>query len=259
MFLTVDVGNTQTTLGLLTQDGAVVEKWRMETRHTDTADTLEARIRAFFAMRDCSLAAISKTAIATVVPSLLHSWCRCLTRISGCEPHVVRAATLAPDIIDVPDPSAVGADRAANAVEALRLYGYPCIVVDFGTATNIDVIDARGRFVGGVISPGLMLSAESLFTRAARLSNVPIQMPDSVIGGTSETALQSGLVIGVAAQAEGLVARIKRELGVDECPVVATGGLASTVSQATDCFTSVDPDLTLRGIYQIYKIECEEA
>jgi type III pantothenate kinase len=224
----------------------------METRHTDTSDLLEARIRDFFAMRGCDLGEISQVGVATVVPILLHSWQVCLERMFGHKPFIVRAQDLPASCVGVHHASQVGADRVANAIEAKRCYGAPCMVVDFGTATNIDVIDASGAFIGGVIAPGLMLSAESLFTRAARLSNVPIQLPPSTIGATSETALQSGLIIGTAAQCEGLVARIKAELNAPDCPVIATGGLARTVSQATSVFTSLDPYLTLRGIYQIY-------
>ena len=152
----------------------------------------------------------------------------------------------------MPEPRSVGADRIANAVAARADYGAPVIVVDFGTATNIDVVDATGAYRGGTISPGLIISASALFERAAKLSSVPIEAPVSVLGDTTETAVQSGLVIGAAAQAEGLVARIKAELDIESAPVVGTGGLARTVSQATDVFDSIDPDLTLRGIRDIW-------
>lgn len=151
------------------------------------------------------------------------------------------------------NPAKVGADRIANAVAAIKSYGAPVIVVDFGTATNIDVVDREGAYRGGTIAPGLMLSAEALFARAAKLSSVPIAAPPHALGDSTETALQSGLVIGAAAQAEGLVARIKDEMGMPEATVVGTGGLARTVSVATDLFDAVDPDLTLRGIREIWQ------
>ena len=151
----------------------------------------------------------------------------------------------------MPLPRQVGADRIANAVAARNTYGAPVIVVDFGTATNIDVVDEGGAYRGGAISPGLMLSANALFSRAAKLASVPIEAPAHALGSTTEEALQSGLVIGAAAQAEGLVARIRAELGAPEATVVATGGLARTVAQATDVFDAIDPDLTLRGIREI--------
>ena len=152
----------------------------------------------------------------------------------------------------MPDPRQVGADRIANAIAARGTYGSPVIVVDFGTATNIDVVDQRGRYRGGAISPGLMLSANALFSRAARLASVPIEAPARTLGNSTESALQSGLVVGAAAQAEGLVARIRAELGAPDATVVGTGGLAGTVAQATDLFDAVDPDLTLRGIREIW-------
>ena len=126
------------------------------------------------------------------------------------------------------------------------------IVVDFGTATNIDVVDATGAYRGGAISPGLMLSANALFSRAAKLASIPIEAPVHALGDGTEAALQSGLVIGAAAQAEGLVARIQAELGEPRATVVGTGGLARTVAQATDLFDAIDPDLTLRGIREIW-------
>ena len=125
-------------------------------------------------------------------------------------------------------------------------------MVDFGTATNIDVVDRAGAYRGGTIAPGLILSAEALFARAAKLSSVPIEAPAHALGDSTETAVQSGLVIGAAAQAEGLVARIKAELDIADATVVGTGGLARTVSVATDLFDVVDPDLTLRGIREIW-------
>ena len=141
----------------------------------------------------------------------------------------------------------------ANAIAGMRTYGAPVIVVDFGTATNIDVVDRDGAYRGGTIAPGVMLSADALFSRAAKLSSVPIEAPDHALGDSTETAVQSGLVIGAAAQAEGLVARIKKELDIEDATVVGTGGLARTVSVATDLFDAVDSDLTLRGIRDIWE------
>ena len=153
----------------------------------------------------------------------------------------------------MPHPERVGADRIANAVAARDRYGSPVVVVDFGTATNIDVVDDSGAYRGGAISHGLMLSENALFERAAKLSSIPIEAPASALGDDTESAVQSGLVIGAAAQAEGLVARILQEPGIGGAKIIATGGLAKTVSVATDVFDVVDPELTLRGIYLIWK------
>ena len=252
MFLSSDVGNTQTTIGLFADGGSFQHGWRLATNRADTSDELRERLHGYFAMDHFDLSLVSDAAIASVVPVLTRAWCRCLQKVLGRSPVRVGADTPHTLPVDMPNPSTVGADRIANAVAAINTYGAPVIVVDFGTATNIDVVDARGSFRGGAIAPGLMLSAGALFSRAAKLSSVPIEAPAQALGNTTETAVQSGLVIGAAAQAEGLVARIKRELAIEDAPVVATGGLARTVAQATDLFTAVDPDLTLRGIREIW-------
>ena len=223
MFLAIDVGNTQATLGLFDGSGSLVHGWRMATSHTDTSDSLHARLWSYFAKDGLSLGCVD----ADGMP------------------------------IEMAQPQTVGADRIANAIAARRTYGDPVIVVDFGTATNIDVVDQLGRYRGGAISPGLMLSAGALFSKAARLASIPVEAPAHALGDTTETAIQSGLVIGAAAQAEGLVARIRSELGpgAERATVVGTGGLARTVSRATSLFDVIDPDLTLRGIREIWMHE----
>lgn len=252
MFLAIDVGNTQTTLGLFREDGSLAHGWRMSTDASDTADMLHARLLSFFAKDGLALDDASEAGVASVVPALERAWKRCLTAHLGKAPLVVRASEGYGMEVAMPDPRQVGADRIANAIAARSTYGSPVIVVDFGTATNIDVVDQRGRYRGGAISPGLMLSANALFSRAARLASVPIEAPARTLGDSTESALQSGLVVGAAAQAEGLVARIRAELGAPDATVVGTGGLAGTVAQATDLFDAVDPDLTLRGIREIW-------
>ena len=252
MFLSIDVGNTQTTIGRFDDEGAFAHGWRLATNRVDTSDELRERLHGYFSMDGFDLTLVTDAAIASVVPVLTRAWFRCLQKILGYDPMRIGADTPHTLRIDMPNPTTVGADRIANAMAAINTYGAPVIVVDFGTATNIDVVDATGSFRGGAIAPGVMLSASALFSRAAKLSSVPIEAPAAALGSTTETAVQSGLVIGAAAQAEGLVARIKRELQIQDAPVVATGGLARTVAQATDLFTAVDPDLTLRGIREIW-------
>lgn len=251
MFLAVDVGNTQTTIGLIDRKGVMVGHWRTKTDRLDTADELAVRLCGLLGSMGYSIDVVDAVAVASVVPPLVRGWRVSLGRL-GLKPLMIDSAELSPIPIHMPNPAQVGADRIANGCEALAKYGAPTIVVDFGTATNIDVVDQEGAFVGGVIAPGVMLSAQALFERASKLSSTPIALPPHVIGRDSEEALQSGIVIGAAAMAEGLVARIKAELGVDQCPVVATGGLARTVGGATQCFTAIDPNLTLRGIHRIW-------
>ncbi|MBM6774686.1 type III pantothenate kinase [Olsenella profusa] len=252
MFLAIDVGNTQTTLGLFDEAGALARGWRMSTDATDTSDMLHARLFSFFMKDGMELARVAEAGVASVVPALERAWRKCLEAHLGHRPLVVRPGEPYGMEIAMPNPRQVGADRIANAIAARTTYGAPVIVVDFGTATNIDVVDELGRYRGGAISPGVMLSAGALVSRAARLASVPIEAPEHALGDTTETAMQSGLVIGAAAQAEGLVSRIKDELGAPNATVVATGGLARTVGAATSLFDAIDPDLTLRGIREIW-------
>lgn len=292
MILSIDVGNTQTTIGLI-EDGEVRHRWRLKTDRDDTSDELHARLRDFLGLRDLSLGFVDAAAVASVVPILTTMWRIALEDALGETPFLVRGNRDCCMPIAMPYPEQVGADRIANAVEARDTYGAPAIVVDFGTATNIDVVDGSGRYRGGCIAPGLMLSASALFAHAAKLASTPIEVPPAAIGDTTEHAIQSGLVLGVAAQAEGLVARIKSQLAeeaeqrvLDEartvgemrapgepttpdaetaeraaaartaafaCPVVATGGLSRIIGEATDLFDTVDLDLTLRGIWRIWQ------
>ena len=259
MFLAIDVGNTQSTLGLFDDAGSLVRGWRMSTTSTDTSDMLHSRLWGFFAKDGLSLDVVTGAGVASVVPALERAWRRCLQAHLGHDPLVVSACRSYGMDIAMPNPRQVGADRIANAIAARITYGSPVIVVDFGTATNIDVVDASGAYRGGAISPGLMLSAGALFSRAAKLSSIPIEAPERALGDSTEAALQSGLVIGAAAQAEGLVARIQSELGEPRATVVGTGGLARTVAKATEVFDAIDPDLTLRGIREIWLREQGQA
>ena len=259
MFLAIDVGNTQSTLGLFDDAGSLVRGWRMSTTSTDTSDMLHSRLWGFFAKDGLSLDVVTGAGVASVVPALERAWRRCLQAHLGHDPLVVSPGRSYGMDIAMPNPRQVGADRIANAIAARITYGSPVIVVDFGTATNIDVVDASGAYRGGAISPGLMLSAGALFSRAAKLSSIPIEAPERALGDSTEAALQSGLVIGAAAQAEGLVARIQSELGEPRATVVGTGGLARTVAKATEVFDAIDPDLTLRGIREIWLREQRQA
>ena len=253
MFLSIDVGNTQTTLALFDPEGTCVRQWRMATTPADTADQLQERVYGYFEMCGMKLADVADAALASVVPILTNEWMRALTNALGDEPLLIDAKRDCGIEVGLPNPAQAGADRIANALAVKLSYGAPVIVVDFGTATNIDVVDADGVFRGGAIMPGILLSAQALFARAAKLSSVPLVMPPHALGDSTETAVQSGIVIGAAAQAEGLVNRIKEELGSPDAFVVGTGGYARTIAEATDLFDAIDPDLTTRGIYQIWR------
>ena len=253
MFLAIDVGNTQSTLGLFDEGGRLVRGWRMSTNATDTSDMLHSRLWGYFGKDGLDLGAVTDAGVASVVPALERAWRRCLETHLGHDPLVVSACRSYGMDIAMPNPRQVGADRIANATAAVKYYGAPAIVVDFGTATNIDVVDDEGYYIGGAIAPGLRISMDALVSRAARLSSVPLEAPAHAIGTNTVEAVQSGAVLGTAAMAEGLVARIKRELGAADATVIATGGLAPVIAGSTDVFDAVDSQLTLRGICEIYR------
>lgn len=249
MLLAIDMGNTQTALGLF-DENELIRSWRMPTDRSFTADELHVRLLGYLQMYGLPIDCIDAVAFAGVVPQLSREWRMAAERIA------LRTIAVGPDTaaatkLHAPNPSEVGADRIANAVAAEKYYGAPSIVVDFGTATNIDVVDRDGYYIGGTIAPGLRISMDALVARAARIASIPLEVPERAIGRTTTEAVQSGAILGTAAMVEGLIARIKRELDAPEACVVATGGLAGMVADATDTFDAVDQQLTLKGIAEI--------
>lgn len=251
MLLAIDMGNTQTALGLFDNE-ELLHSWRMPTDRTFTKDELHVRLLGYFHKDGFDLAQVNAIAFAGVVPQLMREW-EGVAEVLNARLVVVGGATASVTSIDAANPAEVGADRIANATAAAALYGSPSIVVDFGTATNIDVVNEQGAYIGGCIAPGIRVSLDALTARAARLASVPLEAPEQTVGRNTVEAVQSGTVIGAAAMAEGLVARIKRELGRDDARVIATGGLARVVAEATDVFDVVDPQLTIKGICEIYR------
>lgn len=255
MLLAIDMGNTQTALGLFDND-ELVRAWRMPTDRSFTADELHVRLLGYFRMYDMHLDCVDAIAFAGVVPQLSRAW-RTVARRLSAEVVVVGMDTMDVTKVHAPNPAEVGADRIANAVAAETFYGAPAIVVDFGTATNIDVVDSDGYYIGGAIAPGLRISMDALTARAAKLASVTLEAPQHTIGSTTVEAVQSGAVVGAAAMAEGMVARIKAELERPDARVIATGGLAGVVAGSTDAFDVVDNQLTLKGICEIYRRACK--
>src|SRR6188472_3421195 len=219
MLLAIDVGNTSTVFGLF--DGVeLTDHWRIATERQKSGDELGALYRSFV-----DLAEVRGIALASTVPQLIRSYGEFAERYTSATLLEVGPGVKTGIPIRYDDPREVGPDRIANAVGAAERYGAPCIVVDFGTSTNFDIVSAAGEFVGGVLAPGIEISMDALSQRAARLLKVDFAEPPSVIGKTTSQALQSGLVFGFAGQVDGIVGRIRAELGA-EAPVVATGGLA---------------------------------
>ena len=250
MFFAVDVGNTQTVMGLY--DGSqLLARWRVATVKTDTSDELAGKINSLFALNSLSSTMISDVAIASVVPPLTEQWYGVARRLAANEPLILNSDVDTGLVIRYPNPSEIGADRLADAVAALNIYGAPVVVVDFGTATNIEVIDKDGAFIGGIIAPGLATSAEALFNAAARLSKMDIEVPPLVIGRSTREAVQSGLTYGEIDRIDGLVRRVFKELGYT-ATVVATGGLSSRVVDISETIDVVNDDITLEGLRLIY-------
>ncbi|MDR3136538.1 MAG: type III pantothenate kinase [Coriobacteriales bacterium] len=251
MLLTIDVGNTQTMLGVY--DGSqLVQSWRIATQLSDTADELVLKLSGLLSLGIGELRQLRHAAIASVVPPLTEQWQQAAKRIGGSEPLVLSSQTNTGLRYKYHEPSEIGADRIADAVAAIRLYGAPALIVDFGTATNIEVIDKEGAFLGGIIAPGLQTSAQALFAAAARLPRIDIEIPAAVIGTNTRSAVQSGLTFGEIDRIDGLVRRIFAELGYS-CPVIATGGLASRVLKLSETITEINDALTLEGLRLIFE------
>lgn len=247
MLLAIDIGNTQTVVGAY-ERSRLVCMWRLTTNRLDTADELRVKIMPLLESEGLSLAGVKRAALASVVPQLTESWQRAIRDGAGVEAIVCTAETAAGLFkSSYANPHEIGADRVADAVAASALYGAPVVVVDFGTATNIEVLDAEGFFIGGIIAPGIQTSAQALFSRASRLAAIDLVAPEQAIGVSTETAIQSGIVLGEADRIDGLVRRIFAQLGY-EAPVVATGGLAPLVSAHSATVTHVNPELTIEGL-----------
>lgn len=251
MLLAIDVGNTQTVLGVF-DGGTLRHMWRLATNKTDTSDELRLKARPLLDSEGIDVAHMGGSVVASVVPALTTAWKRALSAMLGVEP-VVCSADTAGDLFKTiyDNPSEIGADRVADAVAARSLYGAPVVVVDFGTATNLEVIDDAGRFVGGIIAPGLETSAAALFSHATKLPTIDLVDPGSAIGKNTVHAMQAGIVYGEADRVDGFVRRVFEELGYD-APVVATGGLAVTMAPLCKTVTDVNPELTLEGLRLVY-------
>ena len=247
MLLAVDVGNTQTALGLYS-DATLAEHWRLATERSSTADELGVLLSGLLEFEG-----VDGICLASTVPVLVREWEELARKWAHAPLLVVGPGVKTGIPIRYDDPREVGPDRIANAVAARERYGTPVIVVDFGTSTNFDVVSEDGEYVGGVIAPGIEISMDALFARAARLLKVDYVAPPSVIGKTTVGGLQSGLVYGFAGQVDGIVRRIRGELGA-EARAVATGGLADLVSPHSETIERIDPFLTLEGIRAVWEL-----
>jgi type III pantothenate kinase len=251
MLLAIDVGNTNIVYGLF--DGArLVHQFRVESSRGRTADEYAVAIRQLLAMKDIAPSSVDSAIVASVVPALTEPMLDLVRRAFGREAIVVGPGIRTGMAILYENPREVGADRIVNAVAAYERFKTGLIVVDFGTATTFDCVSPKGEYLGGVICPGVQISADALFARAAKLPRVEIAKPPRVVGRNTQHSMQSGIVYGYVALVDGLVDRLVEELGFT-CGVVATGGLARVIAPLSRTIQEVDEDLTLVGLRILYE------
>jgi len=258
MLLTIDVGNTQTVVGVYdpagdmsVADGGLVGPWRLSTVHARTEDELGILIGGLLLSAGCPAKSLTGAAITSGVPVMTTTLRHMVRKHFGLEPVVIGPGVKTGLAIRYDNPREVGADRIANGAAAFDLFGGPSIVVDFGTATTLDAIGVEGDYLGGSISPGVEISLEALVGKAAALSTVELTEPRSAIGKNTSESIRSGVLFGYAAMIDGLTARFIDEIG--ECTVIATGGLAGLLAPHTKVVDEVEPWLTLHGLRLIWQ------
>lgn len=246
MLLAIDIGNTHTVIGIFSGE-TLAGYWRMSSAAHRTGDESWLTIRSFCMNGGIDPATIRHVGISSVVPNLTEAFAVIASRYVGVSPHIVGPGIELGMKINYHDPASVGADRLCNAVAGFTKYGGPLIIVDFGTATTFDIVDKQGDYLGGVICLGIESSASELHRKGARLPKVELVFPDSIIAQDTVSSIQAGLMIGTVESVEGIVRRIRKELG-HPARVIATGGLAPVIAQHTKVIQSIEPSLVLEGI-----------
>ncbi len=251
MLLAVDVGNTQTHLGVF-QGESLLEHWRVETVHESTSDELAVLIHNLLSLSDLSAEGIETTIVSSTVPHHIPEYERMSERYLGGKALIVGPGVKTGMPILIDNPHELGADRLVNAVSGFERCQGPCVIVDFGTAINYDTVSAKGEYLGGIIAPGIEISMEALTEKAAKLPEIDLVRPEHLIGKNTEASIQSGIVYGFAAQIDGIVGQLREELG-EKTTVIATGGMAGSIAPFADSIDEIDDLLTLEGLRIIYE------
>ncbi len=251
MLLAVDIGNSNISIGVFDSKRLITD-WRLSTDRNKTCDEYGLMIRQLFAMDGIQLSSVTHSAVSSVVPPITPTWEKALRKYVKCDVLIIGTGVKTGMELRYENPRDVGADRIVGAVAAYEKYGGPCIIVDFGTATTFDAVSASGQYLGGAIAPGIGISLEALFQRAAKLPRIEIISPRQVIGRNTVAAMQSGIVYGFAGQVDYIVTKMKAELG-QSSHVIATGGLANLIAAETPCIDKVDQLLVLDGIRIVWE------
>lgn len=251
MILGIDVGNTNTEIAVLHAD-EILCSWRFITKTPRTSDEYGVLIQSFFQNARVSLNKIDSVIIASVVPNIMYSLNNGIRKFIGLEPLVIGPGIKTGMPINTADPAEIGADRVVDAVAAYNIYGGPVLVIDFGTATTFDYVTAEGVFTAGVTSPGIQISIDALWKNAAKLPNIEIRKPESIMAKDTVTSMQAGLVYGYIGQVEYIIKQFKKETGRDDLKVVATGGYGRLFYQETEAIGIYDPQLSLKGLKIIH-------
>ncbi|MCS7463183.1 type III pantothenate kinase [Paenibacillus doosanensis] len=251
MILVVDVGNTNIVLGLY-EGKQLLHHWRLSTNRSSTTDEYGMMIYNLFGHAGIELEQVEGIIISSVVPPLMFVLEQLCSKYLKKTPLIVGPGIKTGLNVRYENPREVGADRIVNAVAAIELYGAPCIVVDFGTATTFDYIDESGQYIGGAVAPGIAISTEALYQRAAKLPRIELVKPKHVIGRNTVASMQAGIIYGFAGQVDGIVGRIREE-NHPKAKVVATGELAELIASESRTIETVNPLLTLQGLQMIYE------
>ncbi len=247
MLLVIDVGNTNITMGVF-EEVNLKASFRLTTSTARTSDEYGLVICDLLHAKGIEIEDVTSVAIASVVPKLMHSLASGIIKYLKITPLIVGIGTKTGIKIGAVNPKELGADRVVDAVAAYEIYGGPVLVIDFGTAITYDLITEDGTFIAGVTSPGLRIAANALWTDTAKLPEIEIAMPDTILAKDTITSMQAGLVFGCIGQTEYIVKRMLKEANIDNCRIIATGGLGKIISDATDVIEVYDPNLTLKGL-----------